>query len=73
MPITDNYTVPSSLVNNDSVELVDSTSSNINLRAAAIHVIGDFIQSLGVLIASLVIWFWVSHLVFNIITENWIF
>merc|ERR1712129_285268 len=32
-------------------------SSNINLRAAAIHVIGDFIQSVGVLIAALIIYF----------------
>ena len=32
-------------------------NSNINLRAAAIHVIGDFIQSVGVLIAALIIYF----------------
>lgn len=32
-------------------------SSNINLRAATIHVIGDFIQSVGVLIAALIIKF----------------
>lgn len=30
---------------------------NINVRAAYIHVIGDFIQSIGVLIASIVIYF----------------
>ena len=30
-------------------------TSNINIRAAAIHVIGDFIQSLGVLIAAIII------------------
>lgn len=30
---------------------------NLNVRAAFIHVIGDFIQSIGVLIASLVIYF----------------
>ena len=29
---------------------------NINLRAAAIHVIGDFIQSVGVLIAAIIIY-----------------
>lgn len=34
---------------------------NINLRAAAIHVIGDFIQSIGVLIASLIIYFKVRN------------
>ena len=32
-------------------------ASNINLRAAAIHVIGDFIQSVGVLVAALIIYF----------------
>jgi zinc transporter 2 len=30
--------------------------SNINMKAAAIHVIGDFIQSLGVLIAAVIIY-----------------
>lgn len=34
-----------------------SGASNINVRAAFIHVIGDFLQSLGVLIAALVIHF----------------
>jgi zinc transporter 2 len=38
-----------------SMEISDE--SNINLRAAAIHVIGDFIQSVGVLIAALIIHF----------------
>ncbi len=37
-------------------------NSNINLRAAAIHVIGDFIQSIGVLIAALIIFFKVSNI-----------
>lgn len=30
---------------------------NINVRAALIHVIGDFIQSIGVLVAALIIYF----------------
>lgn len=30
---------------------------NINVRAAFIHVIGDFIQSLGVLIAAFIIYY----------------
>jgi len=44
---------------NDETELIDNTddSTNINLRAAAIHVIGDFIQSIGVLIAAIIIYF----------------
>lgn len=37
---------------NDSVK-----SEDINLRAALIHVIGDLVQSLGVLIASSIIWY----------------
>lgn len=37
------------------------SEKNINLRAAAIHVIGDFIQSLGVLTASLIIFFKVIY------------
>lgn len=35
---------------------------NINVRAAFIHVVGDFIQSLGVLTAALIIFFKVSSL-----------
>lgn len=33
---------------------------NINVRAAYIHVIGDFIQSFGVLVAAIVIYYRVS-------------
>ncbi|XP_015587310.1 zinc transporter 2 isoform X2 [Cephus cinctus] len=41
---------------------IDSKSSkaeakNINVRAAFIHVVGDFIQSIGVLVAALIIYF----------------
>ena len=32
-------------------------SENINVRAAFIHVIGDLIQSIGVVIAGYIIWF----------------
>uniref|UniRef100_T1JHY7 Cation efflux protein cytoplasmic domain-containing protein n=1 Tax=Strigamia maritima TaxID=126957 RepID=T1JHY7_STRMM len=35
----------------------EKDSRNINVRAALIHVIGDFIQSIGVFIAALVIYF----------------
>lgn len=31
------------------------TQGNINVRAAVIHVLGDFIQSIGVLIAAIII------------------
>jgi len=33
------------------------SKKNINVRAAFIHVLGDFIQSIGVFIAALVIYF----------------
>lgn len=32
-------------------------TKNINVRAALIHVIGDFFQSLGVLVAAFIIYF----------------
>lgn len=35
-------------------------TKNINIQAAAIHVIGDFIQSVGVFIAAVVIYYYVS-------------
>lgn len=38
-----------------------SGKDNINVRAAFIHVIGDFIQSLGVLVAAFVIYFKVTQ------------
>ena len=40
---------------------------NINVRAAFIHVIGDFIQSIGVLIAALIIYFKVNLRNFELI------
>jgi zinc transporter 2 len=33
------------------------TEADINVKAAMIHIIGDFIQSIGVLIAALIIYF----------------
>lgn len=40
---------------------------NINVRAAYIHVIGDFIQSVGVLVAALIIYFKVKSKTRNFI------
>ena len=37
------------------------SSRNINVRAAFIHVIGDLIQSIGILIAGYIIKFFVSY------------
>lgn len=44
-----------------------SKEKNINLRAAAIHVIGDFIQSVGVLIAAIIIYINVCDILLFII------
>lgn len=64
LPIADNYTI--SAANGQPRRRRDGTkakakhdSSNINIRAASIHVLGDFIQSVGVLIAATIIYFWV--------------
>lgn len=44
------------------------SQGNINVRAAVIHVLGDFIQSVGVLIASIIIKIYVSRYdLFNLI------
>ena len=43
---------------NHQHQLTDS-SRNVNVRAALIHVIGDLVQSIGVLIAAFVIKYWV--------------
>jgi len=48
-------------------------SGNVNVRAAFIHVLGDLLQSLGVLIAAFIIYFKVSFL-FNlwaILADAW--
>lgn len=51
---------------NGHAHLSHSTSSesttNINVRAAMIHVIGDLLQSVGVLIAAVLIFFNVSKI-----------
>lgn len=39
----------------------DKSKENINVRAAFIHVIGDFLQSFGVFLAALAIFFKVRH------------
>lgn len=50
---------PSKSSNNE--ENGHKREDNINVRAAMIHVIGDFIQSFGVLLASLIIFYKVSY------------
>ena len=40
--------------------IVEEEEENVNVRAAFIHVLGDFLQSVGVFIAALLIWFKVS-------------
>lgn len=56
----------SSLGSNESI---NETKQNINIRAAVIHVIGDFIQSIGVFIAAIVIKIYVSNY-FILINQN---
>lgn len=43
---------------------------NINVRAAYIHVVGDFIQSTGVFVAALIIYFKVKSFLLNKVTLN---
>lgn len=38
----------------------DFSSKNINIQAAVIHVLGDFIQSIGVLVSAIIIKYYVS-------------
>lgn len=40
--------------------IIVEEEENVNVRAAFIHVLGDFLQSIGVFIAALLIWFKVS-------------
>ena len=42
--------------------IVEEEEENVNVRAAFIHVLGDFLQSVGVFVAALLIWFEVSDL-----------
>ncbi len=46
---------------NDTEKIDQMVSRNINIRAAFIHIIGDLIQSIGVLIASLIIYFFPTY------------
>jgi len=45
------------IVNGEQVLKAKKSTKNINVRAAIIHVIGDFVQSVGVLVAAIVIHF----------------
>jgi zinc transporter 2 len=55
MPINDSFEVDNRNCYEPEESDKNDDTSNINIRAAAIHVIGDFIQSLGVLIAAIII------------------
>lgn len=52
---TASHSHPNDLENGDHKE--EHTGTNINVKAAFIHVVGDFIQSVGVFIAALIIYF----------------
>ena len=45
------------IVPDEHEEKAKKSEGNINVRAAMIHVIGDFVQSVGVLCASILIYF----------------
>ena len=40
-----------------SINIKESKKENINVKAAFIHVVGDFVQSIGVFISALLIYF----------------
>lgn len=42
--------------------VIEEEEENVNVRAAFIHVLGDLLQSAGVFIAALIIWFKVRAL-----------
>lgn len=61
-PIIDNDTLAQQDVENNrnNFNTANTENDNINVKAALIHVIGDFVQSCGVLIAAIVIYFRVN-------------
>ncbi|XP_030032602.1 zinc transporter 2 isoform X2 [Manduca sexta] len=56
-PVLNNKERPESDVESSSSHQHEHHTENINVRAAFIHVLGDFLQSFGVLIAAIVIYF----------------
>lgn len=52
----DGATDEASLLLVPPAEVAVSAKTNINVRSAFIHVLGDFVQSVGVCIASIIIW-----------------
>lgn len=52
-------------VGSHSHEASGQNNANINVRAAYIHVLGDIIQSLGVLVAAIIVYIKVSNLRVN--------
>lgn len=47
-----------------------STEPNINVQAAFLHVLGDFIQSIGIVVAAIIIKIIVSFANFSFYNEN---
>lgn len=50
--------------------IIEEEAENVNVRAAFIHVLGDFLQSVGVFLAALLIWFKVSLIRSSIRSTN---
>lgn len=56
----DSHSVENAIDSSDSTSKVKH-KNNVNVRAAFIHVLGDLLQSVGVLIASFIIFYKVSY------------
>ena len=52
--------------------IIEEEAENVNVRAAFIHVLGDFLQSVGVFLAALLIWFKVSLIGASIRSINYL-
>lgn len=64
----------SSNIGNHSGHTHDFSSKNINIQAAVIHVIGDFIQSIGVFISAVIIKYFVSSILWRFTIDfSWTF
>lgn len=72
--LTHGHSHGNSVTHGHSHSLTSSTAeNNINVRAAVIHVLGDLIQSVGVLCAALIIKFYVSYTMYLIYKHIYLF
>ena len=50
-------------VNNDEEEDTKKKSSNLNVESAYLHVLGDMLMSVGVIVAAIIIFVWPSAVI----------